>query len=131
MDKNQVLIQTLQDCVAAWNRSDAKATASYYSPDCEYRDPNVPSGIHSRQELEKYLRILFRLWPDQAWTNWEVLPHSREGEFSVCYAFRFGNKRRSISGLGMDRIEFENGLLKKNWVYLNAAEWPRWIRSAA
>lgn len=131
MESNQVLIERLTECVQAWNRADAGATASFYAPVCDYRDPNAPGGIHSRADMERYLKILFRLWPEQAWTDWEVLPHGTPGHFSVCYKFRFGNKKTAIGGQGMDRIEFENGWIKRNWVYLNADQWPRWIRSAA
>ena len=110
--------------------SDAIGTAAFYADRMDYRDPNVPEGIQSRSDFERYLRILFRQWPEQQWVEGEVLPHARPGCFTVSYHFRFANSRRGlvVEGRGIDRIEFEGDLIRMNWVYLNAEQWPYWIR---
>ncbi|MCB1321360.1 MAG: nuclear transport factor 2 family protein [Leptospiraceae bacterium] len=120
----------LEQCVAAWNRSDAEGTASFYTDEMDYRDPNVPDGIHTRADFTKYLRLLFRLWPVQEWHEDELLEHAEKGCFTVCYRFRFANPRRSqsIQGHGIDRIEFRGSSIRRNWVYLNADAWRRWIK---
>lgn len=118
----------LESCVDAWNQGDAEKVASFYTEDLDYRDPNVPSGIHSRKDFTRYLRILFRKWPVQAWEHAELIAHATEGCFSACYQFRFGNGRAFVEGRGMDRLEFAGSFIARNWVYLNAGEWPAWIR---
>ncbi|MEK7744821.1 MAG: nuclear transport factor 2 family protein [Elusimicrobiota bacterium] len=110
----------LEDCLGAWNRADAGEVASHYSERLDYRDPNVPEGIKTNADFQRYLRVLFRKWPSQEWSPDEVLSHERPGSFSVCYRFRFGNGKREVRGLGMDRIEFEGDKIRLNWVYLNA-----------
>ena len=121
-------VSLMEGCVAAWNRSDAEATAAFYAEDLDYRDPNLPNGIHSREKFTKYLRILFRLWPEQQWTGKIILPHAKPGAFSISYNFRFANGRKSIQGFGIDRLEFEGDKIKLNHVYLNADQWPHWIK---
>ncbi len=121
-------VEILENCLKAWNRSDAETTASFYSENMDYRDPNVPQGIKTRADFARYLRILFKKWPRQEWTVDTVLPHEKPGAFSVCYRFRFANKKREIGGFGMDRIEFEGNAIRLNWVYLNAKKWPEWIK---
>lgn len=118
----------LEACLQAWNRADAEEVASFYAVQLDYRDPNVPEGLKTNAEFARYLRILFRKWPVQEWVPGEVFPHGRPWAFSVCYRFRFGDGKREIKGLGMDRIEFEGSKIRLNWVYLNAEGWGRLLR---
>lgn len=109
----------LESCLKAWNRADAEGVAAHYAERLDYRDPNVAEGIKTNAKLLRYLKVLFRKWPIQEWTPDEVLAHERPGAFSVCYRFRFGGGKREVRGTGMDRIEFEGGRIRLNWVYLN------------
>ncbi len=128
--KTADFVKILEDCVAAWNRGDAEGVAGYYAEEMDYRDPNVPDGIRKNADFARYLRILFRRWPSQAWDEAEVLAHAEAGCFSACYHFSFGNPRTGIwiRGTGMDRLEFEGEKIKRNWVYLNADRWGDWMR---
>jgi len=110
----------LEACLQAWSRADAKEVASYYCDRLDYRDPNGPEGIQTNAEFYRYLRVLFRKWPSQEWIPTEVLAHERPGAFSVCYRFRFGDGKKEVRGVGMDRMEFEGDKIRLNWVYLNA-----------
>src|SRR5688572_3416350 len=127
--KTEDYIRLMTECLHAWNKADAIATASFYAENLDYRDPTVPEGIHTRERFIKYLKILFRMWPEQEWLGKKVLPHAEPGSFSVCYNFRFANKKKSIQGFGMDRMEFEGDKIKLNHVYLNAEKWPQWIKN--
>lgn len=120
----------LQGIVNDWNKSDAKATASHYTEDLEYIDPNLPEGIHGRVRFMKYLKILFRLWPKQQWDGKITMPHQKPGCFSVSYDFMFANDKKTITGRGIDFIEFEGNLIRRNHVYLNADKWKDWIRES-
>lgn len=117
--------QLIFDCLKAWNKADAAQTAAFYAEELDYRDPNTPDGIRSRDGLRRYLRVLFRRWPEQNWTPRELLPHEAAGAYSATYDFRFANKRTAVSGWGMDRFEFRDGLIALNWVFLNAGSWPQ------
>jgi len=116
------------DCLDAWNTADAEKTASFYSDDLDYRDPNTPDGIHGKESFVRYLRVLFRRWPEQKWTPDLLMPHEQAGAFSASYTFSFGNKKMTVHGRGIDRIEFTGGLISLNWVYLNADSWPLLLR---
>ncbi len=119
----------LERCVAAWNRSDPEGTASFYAAEMDYQDPNVPGGIFRREDFVRYLRILFRQWPVQEWVASELLAHATPGVFTACYSFRFANRRGvEIKGRGIDRLEFRGDQISRNWVFLNAEAWPRWVR---
>ncbi|PJZ70885.1 hypothetical protein CH373_06370 [Leptospira perolatii] len=120
----------LEGFLEAWNRSDASSVASFYSEDCEYKDPNVPEGIFGKPALKRYLMLLFRRFPYQDWVLTELYPHSESGSFSACYRFTFANPKKGLEfkGTGMDRIELEDGKVKLNWVFLNAEKWRNWIQ---
>ena len=111
--------------LAAWNQSDARAVASFYAEECDYRDPSVPNGIRTRAALERYLRLLFHRWPRQEWTLQQIMPHEERGQFSATYTFRFGNRKgtREVRGNGMDFIRFTGAEVAANWVFLNAEGW--------
>jgi hypothetical protein len=126
--KTENYIKLMNDCVSAWNESDAVKTASFYHKNLDYRDPNLPDGIQEREKFIKYLKLLFRKWPIQEWTGKQILNHEIPGHFSVTYHFKFANKDVSIDGFGMDRIEFQEDKIKLNHVYLNASNWPKWIK---
>jgi hypothetical protein len=119
----------LEGCLAAWNRGDAKKTAAFYAEQMDYRDPNLPNGIKTRALFERYLRMLFKHWPIQEWNKTELIPHVEPGKFSACYSFRIANPKLNleIKGTGMDRLEFKDQSIALNWVFLNAAAWPRWL----
>lgn len=133
---NQVLLSTSEYIarseawLAAWNRSNAEAVSSFYAEKCDYRDPSVPDGITSRRDLFRYLRLLFRLWPEQNWSLKAIFPHEEPGSFSATYDFRFANARRQreVKGNGMDLIVFEGDLVRTNWVYLNGSGWADFVR---
>jgi len=127
--KTEDYTKIMEDWVAAWNRSDAEATASYYADDLDYRDPNVPGGIANKEKFVTYLRILFRKWPEQEWIGKNIMPHAKTGAFSISYNFKFGNNDKIIKGFGMDRIEFKGDKIQLNHVYLNAEYWSDWIKN--
>jgi hypothetical protein len=120
-------IERMEGCVDAWNRADAELVASYYSDTIDYRDPTVPAGIGSKKELVEYLELIFKVWPRQQWTAKKVMPHAEQGAFSVDYAWKIANDAKSLSGTGIDRIEFEGDKIRLNHVYLNAEKWKEWI----
>jgi hypothetical protein len=120
-------ITIMKQCLEAWNRADADLVASFYTDDCDYRDPTVPAGIASRDDFIAYLKLIFKVWPSQSWVPKNVMPHTDEDAFTVDYDFRIANDRVSIKGQGMDRIEFRGDKIRLNHVYLNADRWKDWI----
>ena len=122
-------IEHMTRMLDAWNRADARATASYYAEEVEYRDPSVPDGIHGRRDLEKYLGLIFKLWPEQHWEVTELFPHKKPGAYSCSYTFRIANDNTEITGHGIDRLEFTGGKVSLNHVYLNAGKWNDWLKS--
>ncbi len=122
-------IRLMEGCLAAWNRADAEAVASFYSDTLDYRDPTVPGGISNKKDFIGYLKLIFRVWPEQQWVPKTIMQHADEGAFTIDYTFRIGNGKKSIGGNGMDRMEFEGDKVRLNHVYLNADKWKDWIKN--
>lgn len=118
----------MRECLDAWNKADPELVSSYYTDDLDYRDPTVPEGIHGRKEFTDYLKLIFTVWPSQEWVPKNVFPHAREGAFSIDYTFRIANREKTITGTGMDRMEFRGDKVCLNHVYLNADRWKEWIK---
>lgn len=128
MEKKQIdYISLMKRCLEAWNQANAELVASFYSDNLDYRDPVMPQGISNKADFIKYLHLMFQVWPKQQWTPKNVMPHVTEGAFSVDYDFSFANNRTSITGHGIDRIEFKGDKISLNHVYLNAEKWKDWI----
>jgi SnoaL-like domain len=121
-------IDLMKNCLNAWNNADPGKVADCYTEDLEYRDPTVPDGITNRADFIDYLRLIFKVWPIQEWIPKNIYPHAEEGSFSIDYAFKIANEKKTIRGNGMDRIVFHNEKIKLNYVYLNAEKWKDWIR---
>jgi len=119
----------MNDWLAAWNKADAELTASFYTDELDYRDPTVPQGIFKKEEFIKYLKLIFKVWPNQKWVARNIMPHASEGSFSADYEFKISNGRTTIQGCGMDRIEFKGNKVCLNHVYLNADQWKEWIKN--
>jgi hypothetical protein len=120
-------VAIMEGCVAAWNRGDAEGVASFYTDDLDYRDPTVPKGISNKGDFIKYLKLIFKVWPEQEWVGKEIMPHEKKGSFSVNYDFKFANGERVVKGNGIDRIEFRGDKICLNHVYLNADKWREWM----
>ena len=118
----------MNNCIQEWNRADAEAVASNYTDDLYYSDPSVPMGINGKEEFIKYLKLIFKLWPQQEWIPGESFEHKNGSSFSGCYRFKFANKDTEIKGYGMDIIEFADDKIRKNYVYLNAEKWNKWLK---
>jgi hypothetical protein len=125
---NENYAKILLEVIAAWNRADPGAVASYYADDLEYRDPSVPAGINRKEDFIKYLSLMFRIWPQQEWVPGELFQHTDGKSITGMYRFRIANGKTEIKGLGIDYIEFEGNTIKKNYVYLNADKWNSWLK---
>jgi hypothetical protein len=115
--------------LSAWCRCDVDGVASFYTDPMEYRDPTMPGGISSMEMMKKYLALLFKKYPVQVWKEPVVMPHKREGFFTVTYSFKFGNDKMTIKGNGVDLMEFHGDKIFRNYVYLNTDSWADWLKS--
>src|SRR4030042_997925 len=119
----------MNDCIQAWNRAAPEAVASFYTDDLDYRDPSVPAGIASKEEFIKYLKVMFHVWPHQEWVPGEFFPHNKDGSLSGCYRFKIAHQNTEICGHAIDIIEFKGNKISRNYVYLNADKWNKWLKS--
>jgi hypothetical protein len=125
---NAEYVKLMEQCLDAWNTSDPALVASFYADDLDYRDPTVPEGIFRKDAFIDYLKLIFKVWPEQQWTPLQVMPHAETGDFSIEYEFRIAREGKEIRGRGMDRMEFRDDKISLNHVYLNADKWKDWIR---
>lgn len=61
------------DWLKAWTDKDVERLIGFYTPDCDYKDPQTPAGIKGHDALRAYLTGLFgatppmRYTPDETW----------------------------------------------------------------
>ncbi|MEN6359234.1 MAG: nuclear transport factor 2 family protein, partial [Smithella sp.] len=58
----------------AWTGNDPEKLAGFYSDDCFYLDPAIPSGVKGKTELLLYFKKLLSQNPDWIWTQIEPIP---------------------------------------------------------
>ena len=113
----------------AWNRADAEAVASFYTDDLDYRDPSAAKGLTDKKAFIDYLSVsMFTVWPQQEWVIGELFQHKNDEAFTGTYRFTIANNKTTITGIGMDLIEFRGDKIRKNHVYLNADKWNSWLK---
>jgi len=122
-------VRLLEECSFAWSARDVEAVCSFYAEDLDYRDPNVINGINTMENFRRYLRVLFRKWPEQSWAGKLVMPMAQLGCFTVTYDFSLRRGEKVVRGCGLDRIEFKGEKIRICHVYLNAYNWSEWIKT--
>jgi ketosteroid isomerase-like protein len=119
MDNDEVLALS-EKFLAAWNEQDVEKTVNCYTEDCLYLDPNTRGHVEGRDALRRYLTRLFEKWT-MHWTLREF--HSFGAEKGGAFLWHAsltpvaGGPTAEIDG--MDFVQIEDGLLKRNEVYFD------------
>ena len=58
----------------AWTGNEPERLAEFYSDDCFYLDPAIPSGVNGKAELLSYFKKLLSQNPNWIWTQIEPIP---------------------------------------------------------
>lgn len=110
--------------LGAWNGQDVERVVACYTPDAVYRDPNTHGEVRSRDELRRYLTKLFASWQ----MHWETreAPFSFAGIDGSAARWRASLRRkdgtRTVVIDGMDFVQLEGDLMKRNEVYYDRTE---------
>lgn len=119
MEKDEVLALS-EKVLSAWNEQDVEKTVACYTEDCAYLDPNTRGAVEGRDALRRYLTRLFEKWT-MHWTLKEFYPFGdkRGGAFlwHATLTPAAGGPTAEIDG--MDFVQLEGDLLKRNEVYFD------------
>jgi hypothetical protein len=101
-----------------WNKVDLDLVVSCFSDATRYRDFATRRWVEGIDKLRKYVRSVFRRFPEQHWQGIEVFPHVEPGVFSVKYAFKMASAFDEMVGEGYERIVVEDGRITLDDVFL-------------
>ena len=102
----------------AWTGNDPEKLAEFYSDDCFYLDPAIPSGVNGKAELLAYFKKLLSQNPDWVWTQIEPIP--MEGGFLNKWLAKIPVGQKVIECVGVCFVQFNSdGKIKRNEVYFD------------
>ena len=105
----------------AWTGNDPEKLADFYSDDCFYLDPEIPSGVRGKTELLSYFKKLLSQNPDWVWTQIEPIP--MEDGFLNKWLARIPVDRKVVECIGVCFVQFDNkGKIRRNEVYFDRSE---------
>jgi len=102
----------------AWTGNKPEKLAEFYSDDCFYLDPAIPSGVNGKKELLSYFKKLLSQNPDWIWTQIEPIP--MEGGFLNKWLAKIPVGQKVIECVGVCFVQFDGeGKIKRNEVYFD------------
>ena len=102
----------------AWTGNEPEKLAEFYSDDCFYLDPAIPSGVNGKKELLAYFRKLLAQNPEWVWTQIEPIP--MEGGFLNKWLAKIPVGQNVIECVGVCFVQFDSrGKIKRNEVYFD------------
>ena len=105
----------------AWTGNNPEKLAEFYSDDCFYLDPSIPSGVNGKTELLSYFKKLLSQNPDWIWTQIEPIP--MEGGFLNKWLAKIPVGQKVIECTGVCFVQFNSqGKIKRNEVYFDRSE---------
>lgn len=105
----------------AWTGNRPETLAEFYSEDCLYLDPAIPSGVNGKKELLSYFKKLLSQNPDWIWTQIEPIP--MEDGFLNKWLARIPVGQKIIECVGVCFVQFNReGKIKRNEVYFDRSE---------
>jgi len=105
----------------AWTGNNPEKLAEFYSDDCFYLDPAIPSGAKGKTEFLSYFKKLLSQNPDWVWTQIEPIP--MEGGFLNKWLAKIPVGQKVIECIGVCFVQFNNQRkIKRNEVYFDRSE---------
>ena len=99
-----------------WNKKDYDAVARFYTEDIIYRDVNLGSEVKGHDELKKFMKQQFDLYPDLHFKTLEVM---KEGEEKLAIRWEmtgtYEGDKFNIEGVSIMRLK--NGKVAWNSDY--------------
>ena len=105
----------------AWTGNNPEKLAEFYSDDCFYLDPSIPSGVNGKTALLSYFKKLLSQNPDWVWTQIEPIP--MEGGFLNKWLAKIPVGQKVIECIGVCFVQFNSQRkIKRNEVYFDRSE---------
>ena len=105
----------------AWTGNNPEKLAGFYSDDCFYLDPAIPSGVNGKKELLSYFKKLLSQNPDWIWTQIEPIP--MEDGFLNKWLAKIPVGQKVIECVGVCFVQFDSEWkIKRNEVYFDRSK---------
>ena len=105
----------------AWTGNNHEKLADFYSDDCFYLDPAIPSGVKGKTELLSYFKKLLSRNPDWVWTQIEPIP--MEDGFLNKWLAKIPAGGKVMECIGVCFVQFDSqGKIRRNEVYFDRSE---------
>lgn len=102
----------------AWTGNDPEKLAGFYSDDCFYLDPGIPSGVNGKADLLLYFKKLLSQNPDWIWTQIEPIP--MQDGFLNKWLAKIPVGQKVIECIGVCFVQFDSqGKIRRNEVYFD------------
>ena len=92
---------------------------SFYTPDAEYVDPNVPKGIKGTEELRGFFKLMLANHPDWKFEIVELYPTEKGFILNWKADIPLKNGRLLKDFRGVDILEFRDGKISKHQDYFD------------
>lgn len=105
-----------EDWLRAWSEKDTARLLAFYHPDVDYKDGQVPAGLHGHDALKPYLDNLFKMTPPMRYDPDEVW--AIDGGFCgrwICTIDLPDGSKRKLRGF--DLVLLRDGQIAVNEVY--------------
>lgn len=107
----------------AWTGNQPQKLLMFYHPDAFYADPAKRHGLTGHAQLLVYFEKLLGLNPNWKWEALEIFP--TEKGFTLKWKATIPTRNSVIDETGLDIVELENGLIKRNEVFFDRLNWMK------
>ncbi len=119
MDKD-TMYELAENFLEAWNSQDVDRTASCYTEDVAYVDPNTHGAVMGSDALRRYLSKLFASW-QMHWSLREAFLFDGGNGCGVLWhaSIRRASGGKEVEFNGMDLVLVRDNLIERNEVYFD------------
>lgn len=120
--EREKMLALAEKFLAAWTAQDVEAVAGCYTDNVDYRDPNTRGSVAGGEAMRRYLKKLFSGWI-MTWTLREMHQFDGKNGAAILWhaTFKRPGKDIMVECDGMDLVEMEGDLIKRNEVYFDRA----------
>jgi hypothetical protein len=107
----------IENWLSAWTGNDPQRLAEYYHDEAIYVDPANREGLEGKKEILTYFERLLDYYQDWKWKPIEIF--STKKGCIVKWHCRIPVGSEVLLEVGLDIVEFKDGLISRNEVYFD------------
>jgi len=114
--------------LSAWEGNRPDDLIGFYSDDALYIDPANKKGLNGRGQILAYFRKLLAANPNWKWEPIEFFP--TDDGFVAKWKATIPVGRETVTEYGMDIVEIERGVIRRNEVYFDRSDLLETLRKS-